>query len=353
MTDPTPTDTTRVIFGGADTHRDTIHLAIVDTLGRALADTEVPTTPTGYARAVRFLHAHGHPTAVGVEGTGSYGAGLTQHLTSAGITVIEVDRPDRATRRRHGKSDPIDAYAAAQATAAGRATTIPKTRTGAVESIRVLRIARAGAVKARTQTINQLKAILITAPTPLREHLAPHHTTTALIAACTRLRLHHTTTDLTDPTTATKTALRTLARRYHTLTTEITDLDTMLNPLIAATAPNLLAIPGVGPDVAGQLLVTAGDNPHRLHSEAAFAHLCGAAPIPASSGRTDRHRLNRAGDRQANRALYAVVLTRLRIDPNTKAYRDRRTKDGLSTKEIIRCLKRYVARELYQVLTTA
>ena len=212
----------------------------------------------------------------------------------------------------------------------------------------MLRVARSSAVKARSQATNQLKALLVTAPVDLREQLR-HLTTTTLVAACARLR---PTGDIADPEQATKTALRRLARRHQHLSEEITGADTDLRTLVAAAAARLLALPGVGTEVAGQILVTAGDNPDRLRSEAAFAHLCGVAPIPASSGRTHRHRLNRGGDRGANNALCIVVLGRLRYDSRTRAYAQRRTTEGLSKPEIIRCLKRYVAREIFTALTS-
>jgi transposase len=232
---------------------------------------------------------------------------------------------------------------------AGTATGTPKARDGRVEAIRALRVARSSAVKARSQTTNQLKSLLITAPEQLREQLRSL-TTTALIATCARLR---PAGDIDDPEHATKIALRRLARRHQYLTEEIDQADAELRALVTAAAPRLMALPGVGPEVAGQLLTTLGDNPDRLHSEAAFAHLCGVAPIPASSGRTRRHRLNRGGDRAANKALYVVVLGRLRYDARTRAYAARRTTEGLSKPEIIRCLKRYVARQLYHALQPA
>lgn len=341
-------DVEPTVTGGADTHAETVHVAAVDEHCRPLADLEVPASPDGYAKALEFFTSLGRLVKVGVEGTGSYGAGLAAYLRAAGVEVVEVDRPDRAARRRVGKSDPIDAYAAAVAAATGRAAVVPKTHDGPVEAIRALRVARASAVKARTQTINQIKNLLITAPAELRESLRGQ-TAAALIRACAKLRPGP---NPADPAAATKTALRSLARRCQHLTDEINDLDTLLDPLVAAAAPNLIALPGVGPDVAGQLLVTAGDNPDRLRSEAAFAHLCAAAPIPASSGRRHRHRLNRGGDRQANRALHITALTRMRHDRRTRDYVNRRTQQGLSRKDIIRCLKRYIAREIYQALTT-
>jgi len=335
------------ITGGVDTHGQTHHAAVIDQIGRHLADREFPTTPAGYRALERWLRGHGGPLArVGVEGTGAYGAALTRHLRAAQITVVEVDRPDRKARRAKGKSDPLDAYAAARAALSGMASGTPKLRDGQVEAIRALRVVRRGAVKARTQAMNQLRALLLTGPAELREHLRALSPTT-LIATCARLR---PTQDLADPEQAVKTALRRLARRHQQLTEEVRDADADLGPLVTAAGPRLLALQGVGIDVAGQLLSSAGDNPDRLHSEAAFAHLCGVAPIPASSGRTHRHRLNRGGDRAANNALHTIALCRLRYDPRTASYVARRTKDGLSKKDIIRCLKRYIVREIYTAL---
>jgi transposase len=302
-----------------------------------------------------------------VEGTGAYGTGLTRLLTAEQVEVVEVDRPDRKTRRFHGKSDPIDAIAAAQAAQSGRATGRPKHREGRVEALRALRVARRSAIDQRTDAQRQLKALIITAPDALREPLRDL-TDTQLITTCARMRPDQDSTDqnttdqnttdtdtgwdTTCPVTATTLALRSLARRHQQLSAEIRELDKLIEPLVETINPRLLALFGVGPDTAGQLLVTAGDNPDRITSEAAFAMLCGAAPIPASSGRTHRHRLNRGGDRQANAALYRIVLCRLRHDPATRAYAQRRTAEGKTKKEIIRCLKRYVAREIYRILTS-
>jgi len=339
----------REVIGGVDTHSRTHHAAVIDAqLGRHLADREFPATAAGYRELATWMTTHGQVLAVGVEGTGSYGAQLAQHLAATGLHVVEVDRPDRKTRRTKGKSDPIDAYAAATAVASGRATGSPKTRTGAVEAIRVLRIARTSAVKARTQTINQIRTLLVTAPTALRERLAGTTRTTLIRTLATT----RPGPDLSDPVNATKTALRHLARRHQDLDREIAELDTAIGPLVDHANPTLLAIYGLGPETAGQLLTTAGENPERLTSEAAFAHLCGVAPKPASSGRTQRHRLNRDGDRQANAALYHVVIVRMRHHQPTRDYIARRTREGLSKPEIIRCLKRYIAREVYHALTT-
>jgi transposase len=344
-----PVTTSQPVFGGVDTHADTHTAAVIDAAGRLLGHDQFATTAAGYAQLAAWLATHGAVQRVGVEGTGVYGAGLARHLTGAGLELVEVDRPDRKTRRFAGKSDPIDAEAAARAALAGRSTGIPKTRTGPVEAVRSLRVARRSAIAARAEAQTQLQALLVTAPETLRAQLRGL-STRRLVATCAALRPDRDR--ISEPAQATKSALRTLARRHQQLTAEIAELDADLAPLVTQINPALTATTGVGTDVAGQLLVTAGDNPDRLRSEAAFAALCGVSPIPASSGRTHRHRLNRGGDRQANCALYRVVLSRMRWDPRTRNYVQRRTEQGLSKKDIIRCLKRYIARELYYLLTS-
>jgi transposase len=335
------------VIGGIDTHTDVHQAAVIDSIGRHLATESFPTTPEGYRQLLDWLRSHGELLAAGVEGTGAYGAELARFLRQHGVTVIEVDRPDRKARRRHGKSDPVDAYAAATAVLSGRASGLPKARDGIVEALRTLRVARSSAVKARTQTINQIRTLIVTAPAPVREDL--RRLPTAQLLA--RLARSRPTGDLADPAHAARIALRRLARRHHNLSQEITEADREIQALVVQAAPDLLALPGLGPETAGQLLTTAGDNPDRLRSEASFAHLCAAAPIPASSGRTDRHRLNRGGDRQANRALHMIVLTRMSHDQRTRTYVTRRTAEGLAKKDIIRCLKRFVAREIYKIIT--
>ncbi|MFB7477276.1 IS110 family transposase [Kitasatospora sp. NPDC056184] len=336
------------ITGGVDTHGLTHHAAVIDPIGRHLADREFPATVRGYRDLLDWMRSHGALSAVGVEGTGAYGAELARVLTAAGVTVLDVDRPDRKTRRMKGKSDPIDAYAAATAVLSGRATGTPKSRDGAVEAVRVLRIARRSAVKARTQAMNQIRGLLVAAPAMLREQAAGLNRA-ALIRTLARLRPGD---DLSTPLAATRAALRRLARRHQAMDEEITELDAEIGPLVKRAAPALLELFGVGPETAGQLLASAGDNPERMRSEAAFAHLTGVAPIPASSGRTHRHRLNRGGDRAANNALHTIVLVRMRYDERTRAYVARRTTEGLSKKDIMRCLKRFVAREVYRTLTS-
>ena len=300
------------VTGGVDTHKDTHTVAALDASGRLLGHREFVATPAGYAGLLGWLRGFGQLVRVGIEGTGVYGAGLAGYLQGVGVELVEVDRPDRKTRRWQGKSDPVDAEAAARAAQSGRATGIPKTRGGKVDALRALRTARRSAVAARAEAQTRMKALVVTAPDPVR---------TALRGLGDRRLVEHCATRRPDraaagdPATATVLALRALARRHQQLTAEIDELDTLIGPLVAAINPALVALSGVGADVAGQLLVTAGDNPHRLRSEAAFAMLCGVAPLPASSGRTHRHRLNRGGDRQANAALYRIVLSRLRWDP--------------------------------------
>jgi transposase len=330
---------------GVDTHKDLHVAAARDQLGRRLGTTMAPATSAGYAQLLAWARGLGEPVAWGVEGTGSYGAGLARFLAAHGQRVLEVNRPDRAARRRRGKSDPVDADAAARAVQAWEATGTPKAQDGMVEMLRALRVARQTAVKARTQAVNALKGLLVTAPAGLREQLEGL-TTTKLIRQAAALDPG----TLATPTAATMLALGGLARRYQQLDAEISLLTRTLDQLTIKAAPKLRELLGVGPDSAAALLITAGDNPGRLHSEAAFAALCGSSPVEASSGKTRRHRLNRGGDRQANAALHRIVIVRLRWHQPTRDYAARRTAEGKTRKEIIRCLKRYVAREVFAAL---
>jgi transposase len=330
---------------GVDTHKDLHVAAARDQLGRRLGTTTAPATSPGYAQLLAWARGLGEPAAWGVEGTGSYGAGLARFLAAHGQRVWEVNRPDRAARRRRGKSDPVDADAAARTVQAGEASGTPKTQDGAVEMLRALRVARQTAVKARTQAVNALKGLLVTAPTELREQLEGL-TTTKLVRQAAALD----SGTLATPTAAAMLALGGLARRYQQLDAEISLLTRTLDQLTIKAAPKLRELLGVGPDSAAALLITAGDNPGRLHSEAAFAALCGSSPVEASSGKTRRHRLNRGGDRQANAALHRIVIVRLRWHQPTHDYAARRTAEGKTGKEITRCLKRYVAREVFAAL---
>ena len=333
---------TRAITGGVDTHADVHVAAALDPIGGLLGVAEFPASAAGYARLLGWLGGFGTVCLVGIEGTGSYGAGLARHLAAAGVRVVEVDRSDRQDRRRAGKSDPLDAVSAARAAQSGRARGAPKGRDGAVEAIRALMVAKRSARAERTQTINQARALVLTGPDDLRARFATR-TAAGLVTGLASLRPRPGDT----VGYATRIALRELARRATFLDGQLARLDELIIPLVAARAPGLLALYGVGPDSAAMLLVAAGDHPGRLRSEAAWAHLCATAPIPASSGKTVRHRLNPGGDRHANHALWQIVITRMSSHPPTRAYVDRRTKEGLSKKEIIRCLKRYVAREVY------
>lgn len=330
---------------GVDTHLDVHVAAALDERGGLLDVEGFETTPAGYTKLLDWARSFGEVELAGVEGTGSYGAGLTRHLHANNITVVEVDRPNRQRRRLRGKSDPQDAISAARAAQGGDATSIAKTRDGAVESLRVLRVARCSARKAKAQALNQMRSLVSTAPDEIRADLR-HTTGKQLVARCSKFR--HT--GRTDPTSVTKITLRSLARRINDLADEIAELDALIEPLVNDTAPELVELIGVGTEIASAILVAAGDNPERLRNESTFAHLCGVAPIDASSGKQERHRLNRGGDRQANSALWRIVITRLVYDPRTREYFQRRTKEGLSKKETIRCLKRYVARDVFNAL---
>jgi transposase len=345
-----PHTTAVAVILGVDTHLD-FHVAVaVDHLGRRLGDSSVPTTVQGYERLLRWAEGFGPLRCAGVEGTSSYGAGLTRHLRARGIEVLEVERPKhrrRSSRRNLQKSDPSDAERAARAVLAGEASGVPKSGDGRVEMIRTLRAARRSAIKARTQAANQLQALRVTAPEQLRNRLRGL-STKELVSVAARFRLAGGPSDVP---AATKFALRSVARRYGALSAEIAELDAQLDRLVAQVAPELVALPGIGTDSAATLLIVAGDNPQkRLGSEASFASLCGVSPIEASSGKVVRHRLNRGGNREANRALYMICLARMRRDRRTQEYVARRTAEGKSKREIIRCLKRYLAREVYRVL---
>jgi transposase len=283
-------------------------------------------------------------TRVGVEGTGAYGAGLARHLRGQGVMVIEVDRPNRQERRRNGKSDALDAIEAARAALSGRASGIAKSADGDVEAIRALLVARRSGRNLRVKYLNQIRHLGFTAPDELRERFrdVPADQLAATAAAL------RPTVGSDTVVYATKLAIATLGRRVVALDTDAKRLDDVLDTLVRRRAPKLLEVYGVGTHTAAILLVAAGDNPHRLKNEAAFAHLCGVAPLPASSGKTQkRFRLNPGGNRQANHALWRIVFTRMAGDERTRKYVARRLAEGRTTREIMRALKRYVARELY------
>jgi transposase len=336
------------VIVGVDTHKHE-HVAVaIDGLGGRLGELYMAANAGGCEQLLNWARTFGAVHGFGVEGTGSYGIGLARFLRRHGETVIEVSRPPRAGERRlDGKSDPIDAENAARQVLAGRATSTPKLADGAVEAIRLTRIARNTAVKAHSQAIITLKATLVTASEELRGALEPL-SDYKLMTACGAL---DNDGDPADPDVAMRHVLRSLARRWLDLHQEIKSHTKRLKALTTATAPTLVESFGIGPDIAGELLVAAGDNTDRIRSEAAFAKLCGACPVPAGSGKTaGRHRLNRGGNRQANAALYRTVIVRMRWHEPTITYVERRTAEGLTKKEIIRCLKRYLAREVYAIL---
>ena len=335
------------IVGGVDTHQD-LHTAAIVTLEGAVLGTEsFSTTRTGYRAMLAWFRSHGELLRVGVESTGSYGAGIARHLALSGVPVLEVTGPDRAARRARGKDDALDAVAAAEAARTGCRVQVAKDRGGAVEALRVLRTTRKTAVKCRRAALQQLHNTIVAAPDEVRDQVR-NLTRMRRLRICAAWRPD--AAGYRDPTVATRLSLKSLARRILDLDDEITELDRFIAPLVEELAPDLLKLEGVGTASAGELLVTAGENPDRLRSEASFAMLCGACPLPASSGKTQRHRLNRGGNRQANSALHMIVLCRMRTDPRTRTYVERRG-EGLSKREVMRCLKRYVAREVHRVLT--
>jgi transposase len=329
------TDQRRVVIG-VDTHLETIHVAAITETGQPLGDAEFRTNPTGYYVAITWAHSFGEVLVAGVEGTSSYGAGFTHALQDNAVEVVEVNRPDRSARRRQGKSDPLDAYSAARAALAGHGLAVPKDPNTA--ALRSLLTARRGAVKARTAAINQIKSMLVTAPAELRERYRRYTTTLTLVRALARCRpaAHD------DPTTtAVLTGCKALAQRVEFLERQDRDLTAELDILVTAINPDLRAAYGVGPDTAAQLIITAGTNSHRLRSEAAFAMLCGTAPLPASSGKTNRHN-----------ALYRIALVRWSHDQRTRAYVARQLSAGRSKLDILRLLKRAIAREMFRRLTS-
>ena len=336
------------VVAGVDAHTDEHHVAVLDRQRRLLGTAAFVTTADGYRQLIEWLQGHGPVDRIGVESTGAYAAALVRQLVAAGFSVVEVNQPHRHARARLGKSDAIDAELAARAVLSGTARAVPKDTSGIVEAIRQLIVARQSALKARTAGLQQLDDLIITAPQELRGDLRVGRTLHARAVLCLKLRPQ--ADRLHEPAQAAKFALRSLARRIHDLDSEISALDQQLERLVRLAAPRTVSLFGVGTQSAGQLLVTAGQNISRLHGEAAFAKICGAAPIQASSGRTTRHRLDFGGDRQANRALHMIAVCRLRHCQRTQAYAEKRTAEGLSRREILRCLKRYIARETYHAL---
>jgi transposase len=338
---------TRRIVGGVDTHKDLHVAAVVDERDGVMGTRCFATTRQGYRQMLAWMGSFGDIQRIGIESTGSYGAGLLRFVQKAGIEVLEVTTPDRQDRRRRGKNDDLDAQNAAHAAFAGKRTVTPRSRDGMVESLRVLTACRKTAVAARRIALQMIQNTIVCAPDGLRD----------VLRTMTRMQLVRTLAawrpDLTayrDVEAAYRISLKSLARRYLELHDEIADLDAMIGAIVDELAPNLVARNSIGHIGAAQLLLTAGDNPERLRSEASFAALCGVSPVPASSGKTIRHRLNRGGDRHANSALHIIAIGRLRTDPTTKAYVAKRIAEGHSKLDAIRALKRYIAREVFNLI---
>ncbi|MFJ1293140.1 IS110 family transposase [Paracoccus yeei] len=340
-------NTANRIVGGVDTHKDLHVAAVVDNHDRILGTSSFAATRQGYRQMLAWMRSLGQLQRVGIESTGSYGAGLLRFLQAAGIEVLEITAPDRQDRRRRGKNDDLDAQNAAHAALAGARTVTPRTRDGMVESLRVLKACRKTAVTARRVALQMIHNTIVCAPDILRDQLR-HMTRMQLVRTLAAWR-----PDLTayrEIEAAYRISLKSLARRYIELHDEIADLDMMIKAIVEDLAPELVARNSIGHNGAAQLLLTAGDNPERLKSEASFAALCGASPVPASSGKTVRHRLNRGGDRAANSALHIIAIGRLRTDEKTKTYVARRIAEGHSKLEAIRSLKRYIAREVFGII---
>jgi transposase len=335
------------VIGGVDTHKDLHVAAVVDDHDRLLGSQSFATTRHGYKQMLAWMRSFGLVRRVGIEATGTYGAGLLRYLQKASIEVLEVTTPDKGDRRKRGKSDDLDAQNAAHAAFTGKRTVTPKSRDGMIEALRVLKACRKTAVGARRVALQLIHNTIICAPDDFRDQLRK----------LTRMELIRTLaawrpdmTDYRNVASAYRITLRSLARRYLELHDEIGDLDGMIRAIVDDLAPNLVARNSIGHESAAQLLLTAGDNSERLHSEASFAALCGVSPVPASSGKTTRHRLNRGGDRAANSALHIIAIGRLRTDPRTKTYVAKRIAEGHSKLEAIRCIKRYIAREVFSLI---
>ena len=331
---------------GVDTHKHVHVAAVMDTIGGILATLTITTDAGGFKQLLEWASDFGKVLAFGIEGTGSYGATLTSFLRRHGHKVIEAGRPDRRTRRANGKSDTLDAENAARSVLAGFATATPKTADGAVEMIRQLKIAHDSAVADRTASMVTMKAMLVHGSDELRRETS--RKTQIMLArhlAALRPRV------LESPDDALRHSLRSLARRWQQLDTEAKELSAMIEQLVTRTAPQLLEQFGIGVDTAAEILIVVGDNPERIQSEAAFAKLAGISPVPTGSGMTSgRHRINHGGHRQLNAAIYRTVIVRMRFHEPTIAYVARRTAEGKSKREIIRCLKRYVIREVYHLV---
>lgn len=338
---------TNCLILGVDTHLDMHVCVLINQIGIVVDTEQFEVSSAGYAALSRWCDSFGNVQRAGVEGTGTYGAGLCKHLQEKGIKVFEVNRPNRARRRLRGKSDPTDAENAARSVLSEEATAIPKSHDGTVEALRYLVVARKSSVKSKTQTINQLKALLVTAPDKIRQRCYMS-SSVKCVESCEALKTEvdsHLESSLVS-------MLHLLASRWRFLAAELKEIDKQIKSLTVSSAPTLMQQFGVGSYVAATLMVAAGDNPQRLKKESSFAALCGVSPMEASSGKKQRHRLNRGGARDANNALWTVAMIRMRSDARTRKYVQRRSSEGKSDREIQRCLKRYLARELYPLIVS-
>ncbi|MDO9525563.1 MAG: IS110 family transposase [Gemmobacter sp.] len=331
---------------GVDTHKSN-HIAVaINTQGTRLGGMTIPTTRQGYRDLEAWASELGSIRAFGIEGTGSYGAGLSRDLLAKGHMVVDVMRPNRQLRYLHGKSDSLDAESAARSVLNGQASSLAKTQTGSSEMIRHIKIARDSAVKAKSQAMITLKTLIINALMDLRDTVDQIKGRTALVLHVAGLRPGQ----ITSPTASAKAAMRAIARRWLALHEEIHAHEQALEHMAREKAPELMKSHGISTLTVAEMLILVGDNPERIRSEAALAKICGVCPIPASSGKTNRMRLNRSGNRQANAALYRVAIVRMRDHQPTKTYAAKRTAEGKTRRDIIRCVKRYIVREIFRHL---
>lgn len=335
------------IVVGVDTHKEVHVAAAVDWRGTLIDEQSFATTRQGYRQLEAWARSLGEVLRVGVECSGSYGSGPTGHLMKSGFQVLEAAFPDRAVGRKRGEDDSIGAEMAAEAAFTGARTATPKAGDGMVEALRMLQKTRKAAVAARRSALQTIRAIMISAPEELRDRLRGM-TRMQLIRHLVATRPD--ATDFRTPTGSARVSLKGPARRCIGLDDEMGELDDMIEAVLRDVAPMLVELKCVGAQSAAQIMVAVGDNPGRLKSEASFAMLCGVAPVPVSSGMTYRHRLNRGGDRDANSAIHIIAIGRLRTDERTQAHIAKKLSEGHTKLEAIRCLKRYIAREIYYVV---
>jgi transposase len=337
----------RSVIGGVDTHKDLHVAAVVDHRDRILGTRSFASTRQGYRQMLIWMRAFGELQRIGIESSGSYGAGLLRFMQQANVTVLEVTAPDKQDRRKRGKNDDMDAQNAAHAAFSGRRTVTPRSRDGMIEALRVLVACRKTAVTARRIALQMIHNTIVPAPDGLRDQL---RTMTRMQLVRTLAAWRPDLTAYREVEAAYRISLKSLGRRYLELHDEIADLDVMIAAIVKELAPTLIARNSISYVGGAQLLLTAGGNPERMRSEASFAALCGVSPVPASSGKTVRHRLNRGGDRSANSALHIIAIGRLRTDQKTKDFVARRVSEGHSKLDAIRALKRYLAREVFTLI---